>query len=103
MQVIDENKQSEIALLMDQIGTSIDKINAIFDTMSTKDRLMVGGIALGIYSPWTDVEDFMFVGSHIILPAVINRMVGKFNQGLMGAMKEPPQSPFSNIKKEEFH
>jgi hypothetical protein len=29
-------------------------------------------------------------------------MVAKFNQGLMGAMKEPPKSPF-DIPKEEFH
>jgi len=102
MPVLDEKKQSEIAILMDQIGTNIDKINAIFNTLSTKDRLMVGGIALGIYSPWTDVEDFMFVGSHIILPAVINRMVSKFNQGLMGPVKDTPKSPF-DIPKEEFH
>ena len=102
MPVLDEKKQDEIAVLMDQIGTSIDKINAIFNTMSVKDRLMVGGIALGIYSPWTDVEDFMFVGTPIILPAVINRMVTKFNQGLMGAMKEPSKSPF-DIPKENFH
>jgi len=100
--VLDEKKQDEIAVLMDQIGTSIDKINAIFNTMSVKDRLMVGGIALGIYSPWTDVEDFMFVGSPIILPAVINRMVSKFNQGLLGSIKEPSKSPF-DISKEEFH
>ena len=102
MPVLDEKKQDEIAVLMDQIGTSIDKINAIFNTMSVKDRLMVGGIALGIYSPWTDVEDFMFVGSPIILPAVINRMVSKFNQGLLGSIKEPSKSPF-DISKEEFH
>lgn len=102
MPVIDEQKQDEIAILVDQIGTSIDKINAIYNGLSTKDRLMVGGIALGVYSPWTDVEDFMFVGSPVILPAVINRMVAQFNKGLMGAMKEPPKSPF-DIPKEDFH
>ena len=75
-----KNQEKAFELIM-EITDRVNSLELIFQKLSTQDKMMAGGVVVGVYSPWSNIETIRFIGNRIMVPTVINRILDVFKKG----------------------
>ena len=81
MPQISDDTQDQVIGVIKEVADAVNKLDLIFQALSSQDKMLAGGVVFGMYNPWTETETSHFVGNQVMVPVVINKMVETFRRG----------------------
>ena len=75
MSQVNEDAQDQIKKLLAEIIEKANRLSLVFEGLSSQDKILAGSLVLGVYNPWTEVESIFFVGTRVMVPPVVDRIL----------------------------